>query len=973
MDTLLVKIFATALTFSQVATGPDTVKTQFDPVQDQKQVVSLLRAGCAQMRKAFDIEDLNVDDLIATAMDDPDAISGGHAAFRGINIADLHTAYRQFCKNETVANSPVDIGAVIEFYNQTLADLPDHTRLKGMRLPGISAVLDIKGERFAEIYDPDQRRVWVPLSAIPLHVQRAFIAAEDKRFFQHRGVDERALIRAFIGNLAQSGRPQGGSTITQQVIKNLLVGEDVTYERKMREMVLASRVERTLTKPEILELYLNSAFLGRGSSGVEMAARSYFGKSAAELTLGEGAMLAALTKGPSYFNPDRHPDRAKDRFAYVLGRMQEDGFATADEVKPLNALPRLIAQERPRRDTGFHFVDQLAREAKMVASLNGGLTADSYTVHSTIHPGLQRATEAALQEGLARYEIDAGRVQFQAAEANLADAVARIQAEQKSAPGSKPAWQQALEGARLPLYDVHWPAAIVLDKSAVRGGGDGIRVGLVDGRILPLSVGKGAPQRSLKPYDVVLVRVVEGGKGKTSSARAELRVRPAVQGAAVVLENKTGRILAMAGGFSYPLSQLNRVTQSQRQPGSALKPLTYLAALQKGLQPNTLVRDEQITLPPIDSASIRDRDYWTPKNYDGGSSGVITLRRALENSKNLATVNLLDGGIDNSPTQSLDRICGLAVEAQIYKDCVRYYPFVLGAQPVRPIDLAAFFAAIANEGFRPAPYGIESVEAQGKVVYKHATSLTEIGSADRASFYQLKSMMQGVVQRGTARGIAGMAPYVAGKTGTTDGENDAWFVGFSNDVTIAVWVGYDNADGKRRTLGGGTTGGSVAVPIFEPIMQAVWSLYAPKTALSPPSAEAKRLLVASRVDDTGDEDGAPNSKGFVEYLRRDRNGQVRDMRYALVSRDEVYAPRYEDGYNPQGFQPWAPPWDDRYRSQPPRPQPSQGGLFGLFQRRDDEQARWQQWQQQQQQQRYQQQYQQQRRQPPAYPPYQGRY
>ena len=244
MDTLLIKIFATALTFSQVATAPDRVKTEFDPIQDRQQVVSLLRAGCAQMRKAFDIEDLNVDDLIATAMDDPDAVAGGVAAFRGINIGDLHVAYRQFCKNETVPNSPVDVGEVIEFYNRTLADLPDHTRLKGMRLPGMSEVLDLKGERFAEVYEPDQRRVWVDLADIPVHVRKAFVAAEDKRFYQHKGIDERALIRAFIGNLAQSGRPQGGSTITQQTVKNLLVGEDVTYERKMREMVLASRVDQ---------------------------------------------------------------------------------------------------------------------------------------------------------------------------------------------------------------------------------------------------------------------------------------------------------------------------------------------------------------------------------------------------------------------------------------------------------------------------------------------------------------------------------------------------------------------------------------------------------------------------------------------------------------------------------------------------------------------------------------------------------
>src|SRR6266446_1845078 len=323
MDSLLIKIFATALTLGQVASDPDAVKTQFDPIRDQQQVMGLLRAGCAQMRKAFDIEDINIDDLIATAMDDPEAISGGNAVFRGLNIRDLHTAYRQFCRNETVAKSPVDLREVIEFYNATLADLPDYARLKGLKLPGATIVLDAKGERFAEVYEQDQRRVWVALAEIPEHVQKAFIAAEDKRFYQHKGIDERALIRAFIGNLTKPGRPQGGSTITQQVVKNLAVGDDPTYERKIREMIVATNLERALTKPEILQLYLNSTYLGRGSWGVEMAARSYFGKSAKELTLAEGAVLAGLTKGPNFFNPERHPDRAKQRYSYTLGRMQE--------------------------------------------------------------------------------------------------------------------------------------------------------------------------------------------------------------------------------------------------------------------------------------------------------------------------------------------------------------------------------------------------------------------------------------------------------------------------------------------------------------------------------------------------------------------------------------------------------------------------------------------------------------------------
>src|SRR6516165_5591925 len=409
MESILVKIFATALALSQVTTAPDAVKTRFDRAQDQQQVAELLRAGCTHMRKAFDIEDINLEELIATAMDDPQAV-GENKAFHRINFADLQTAYRQFCKNEKVAVSAVDLGDVIDFYNKATADLPDHTKLKGIKLPGASVVLDRKGERFAEVFEENQRRVWVPLADIPEPVQRAFLAAEDKRFYQHKGIDERGLIRAFIGNLAASGRPQGGSTITQQIVKNLLVGEDLTYERKIREMIVASRVEQTLSKAEILELYLNSVYLGRGSWGIELAARSYFGKPAKQLTLEEGALLAGLTKGPNYFNPDRHPGRAQERLAYVLSRMQEDGAITAAQSgRGLPPLPTLVPYERPRRDIGFHFVDQVAREAKSIAGIEA-ITANSYTVRSTINPQLQRAVEAALQEGLSRYERSSGRV-----------------------------------------------------------------------------------------------------------------------------------------------------------------------------------------------------------------------------------------------------------------------------------------------------------------------------------------------------------------------------------------------------------------------------------------------------------------------------------------------------------------------------------------------------------------------------------
>ena len=298
---------------------------------------------------------------------------------------------------------------VIEFYNQAVAELPDHNKLKGLKLPGTSVVYDGKGERFAELFESDHRRVWVPLKEIPEYVQQAFIAAEDKRFYQHKGIDERGLIRAFISNLAEPGRPQGGSTITQQVAKNLLVGDDVSYERKLREMIVASRLDTALTKDEILEVYLNSIYLGRGAWGIDMAARSYFKKPASALNLTEGAMLAAMAKGPAYFSPDRYPERAAR--ALRLRAQAHAGGQGRRRRRGVSAQPRIVPYEKPRREAGFHFLDHLLREARTLVGMQS-LTVESYTVRSTINLKLQRATEAALQEGLARYEAKARRIEF---------------------------------------------------------------------------------------------------------------------------------------------------------------------------------------------------------------------------------------------------------------------------------------------------------------------------------------------------------------------------------------------------------------------------------------------------------------------------------------------------------------------------------------------------------------------------------
>jgi 1A family penicillin-binding protein len=783
-------------------------------------------------------------------MDDPKAVNSRIEALHGLQFEDLLKVYQQFCKGTEAPPSSDELAELAKFYNETLAGLPDHSKLKEEVMLGQTEVLDTKGERFAAMGDPSHQRSWVPLSEVPDSVQKAFVAAEDKRFFQHGGGDERGLIRALVGNLATAGRPQGGSTITQQVAKNLLVGGDVTFERKIREVVVASRIERAYSKPEILEIYLNSIYFGRGAYGIEMAARNYFNKPAKDLTLAEGSLLAALVKGPGYFNPDRYPERAHDRHTYVLQRMVEDGVITPEQMREaLASASTLVDYNSPRRNAGFYFIDHVGREARDLAGINS-LTQGVYTVRSTILPGLQKAVEIALQEGLARFERQTGRIEYNGPEANLSDAVNKIE-KKRSAAAMKvvgvteggpepaapepPAWLMALRDAHLPLYDVHWTPVVVVEGPGDKPKGS-IKVGLSDGRILPLEPPTRKIRDALALNDVVFA-AVEGGK----NPKAEMRVRPTVEGAAVVLDSRTGKILAMVGGFSYPLSQLNRSTQSWRQPGSALKPISYLAALKAGLGPKSLVDDTPITLAPIDGTN-KD-DYWTPKNYGGGSLGRITLEQALARSRNLATVHLLEGGIAPTPKESLDRVCEIAVEAKLYENCEPFFPFVLGAQPLRVIDLAAFYAAIANEGIRPAPYAVESIAEKDRIIYRHEPSSSSIGPPDPARFFQLKTMLQGVVARGTATSLRAFAPYVAGKTGTTDDAADTWFVGFSNDVTAAVWVGYDNADGKRRTLGD-ATGNRVAAPIFGDIMQAVWDDYAPRTVLPPPTKQMGLQLAA---------------------------------------------------------------------------------------------------------------------------------
>jgi membrane carboxypeptidase/penicillin-binding protein len=850
MNLLLVKIMAVGITVSQLFSNPDQFKAQFDPEADQAQVAQHLKAGCAFMMGKFNAEDVDFDLLFNTAISESKKAQAQPSTAPGTTISQkltkdldfelLFKTYKIYCKNENISAPEINLAEVIKFYNEALKDLPDISHMKTFRLEESAVVLDRNGERFSEIYSKNNRRTFVPIAQIPEHVKKAFVAAEDKNFYspQHNGLDVIGIIRAFSSTMSGEGRPQGGSTITQQVVKNLILNDDLTFERKMREMVLAVRLEKVLTKDQILELYLNFVYLGRASWGVEMAAKSYFGKSIRDVSPAEAALIAALAKGPNYYNPEQQPDRARGRRHYVLGRMKEDkalsdaDYASADS-SPLGVKPF----ETPHSRGAFYFLDAIQREAK-----EKGLLGKPYVVKSTIHPEMQKITDQALRDGLVEYEGASGRAKWTGTQGSIADDIKKYQTK----------WQDLLPRLKGKLYDVPWTLAVVLDPR-------NSRVGLADGRVVQVRGGANII-RTLAVYDLVFVVLQDVGNNQVV---ASLRTTPQVQGSVVVIENRTGSVLAMSGGFSYAGSPYNRALDAVRQPGSTLKPFIYLAALNLELQPNTLIPDAPVYLPPIE----RGGKPWSPKNYDGGSRGLVTIRRAIEQSLNLPTARIMSE-LGRTPTEGLDYVRGVIQEVGIYEKAERYYPTVLGSQPTRLIDMAQAYATVANDGLRPTIHFIESIEDAGKPVYKPNLDLRPLPSVDRVSFYQLRRILMGTVARGTAVKLKDLYGSIAGKTGTSNNENDAWFMVFTNDLTIGVWVGYDDRN-VRSNLGARFTGGRVALPIAEKILRASFQSYKPQELMAGPSPDVAPKVAEYNINVTSGQFGGGD---FKEVFRRDQSG-----------------------------------------------------------------------------------------------------
>jgi penicillin-binding protein 1A len=705
-------------------------------------------------------------------------------------------------------------------------DLPDYQQLAHYQPPITTRVHAGDGRLLAEY--ATERRIFVPIQAIPKRVINAFVAAEDKNFYSHHGIDPVSMVRAAItdvGRLRTNRRPVGASTITQQVAKNMLLTNEISIERKVKEVLLATRIEAALSKDRILELYLNEIYLGAGAYGVAAAALTYFDKSLDELTLGEAAFLAGLPKAPNRYNPARVPQAAQARRDWVIDRMVEDGTVPRAEAARAETEPieRHLRQEAEQVRAPYFAEevrrDLLARYGEKV------LYGAGLSVRTSLDERLQAAADKALRDGLIAYERKFG---------GWRGAVARID--------PKGDWAAHLAAVPVPgvVQDAGWRLAVV-----TRSDSDGAAIGFANAATghIPFSEmrwarpwhingGFGPYPRSaadvVKPGDVVMVGPLRASSPNGEAANAKppaaftLCQVPEVSGALVAIDPHTGRVLAISGGFSFAISQFDRATQAYRQTGSAIKPFVFLTALDNGFTPSTLVSDAPISLPQGPGLPM-----WSPTNYTDRFRGPTPLRIGLEQSIDTLTVRL-------ATMIGIEPVAETVERFGIMDHMPREYSMTLGAGVTAPLRLTAAYAMLVNGGKRITPTVIDRVQDRnGKTIFRAdprpCEDCTDVDwqkqpmpvipdtreqVADPGSAYQMVTMMEGVVQRGTGTAVKAVGKPIAGKTGTTNDFHDAWFVGFTPDLAAGVYIGYDDPD----SLGKDQTGGHVAAPIFRDFM-----------------------------------------------------------------------------------------------------------------------------------------------------------
>jgi penicillin-binding protein 1A len=722
------------------------------------------------------------------------------------------------------------LGASVYIYALT-RDLPSVEALQNYEPPVTTRVYASNGSLLGEY--ARERRFFVPIAFVPKLVINAFTSAEDKNFFTHPGIDPSGIARAAVKdvfNVLQHKRLEGASTITQQVAKNFLLNSQVKFSRKIKEAVLAVRIDATYSKPKILELYLNEIFLGQNSYGVAAAALNYFGKSLDQLDIAEAAYLAALPKAPSNYDPRYNRQAAVERRNWVIGQMAENGYISADEARDAIAEP-LVTQSRPlgiQAEDADYFVEEVRKllydKYGEKALYDGGLQ-----VRSTLDARLQNFAVNALRAGLVRYDRRHG---WRGSVSNI------------DVNGN---WKDALASAGNQSGIDTWRVAVVLGF----GSGDSVDIGLDNGQrgTIPFSeltwarkelpnalVGASptSPRQIVKPGDVIYVEPL------STDGEFGLRQVPEVNGAIVAMDPHTGRVLALSGGFSFASSQFDRAMQASRQPGSAFKPFVYAAALDHGFTPVSKIEDAPVSLPQGPGLPM-----WTPKNFGNKFLGLQTLRRGIELSRNLMTIRL-------AAEVGMKNVVPYPIRFGVYDSLTPWLSNAIGAADTTLMRLTTGYSEFVNGGKKIDATLIDRIQNRnGYNVYRHDPRTCEGCDdtwhnqqepllpdnrqqiIDPATAYQIVSLLEGVVQRGTGVAVKAVGKPLAGKTGTTNDSKDTWFIGFSPDLTCGVFVGFDNP----RTLGRFEQGATAAAPIFRDFMKGALADQPPTPFRVPPGID----------------------------------------------------------------------------------------------------------------------------------------
>jgi penicillin-binding protein 1A len=752
-------------------------------------------------------------------------------------------------------------------------DLPDHAQLANYQPPVMTRVHASDGSLIAEY--ARERRLYVPIQTVPKLVIAGFLSAEDKNFYRHAGIDPEGIVRAIVANVKSGGRrEQGASTITQQVAKNFLVGNQKSYERKIREALIALRMETTFSKDKILELYLNEIYLGLGNYGIAASALNYFGKSVHELGIAEVAYLAALPKAPNNYHPFRHKQAALERRNWVIGRMAENGYITPEQAEtakkePLTVNPRVIS---PNSIASGYFAEGVRRD---IAERYGeeNLYEGGLLIRATLDPKMQAMARKALVDGLVRFDEARG---WRGAQQKI-DLTGRE-------------WGLAL--AELPILgDVQpWRLAVVLEVAAGRA-----RIGLQPKKEASGQVSRNretgfvaadgvkwtrrSVDKAVAVGDVVYVEPLEGRQDQF-----RLRQIPEISGAIVAMDPYTGRVHAMVGGFSFDQSEFNRATQAMRQPGSSFKPIVYSTALDNGYTPSSQILDAPFVLDMGPG-----QPAWAPSNYDGKSAGLRTLRYGIEHSKNLMTVRL-------SNEVGMPTISEYARRFGVYDDMLPLLSMSLGAGETTVMRMTAAYSMFVNGGRRIKPTLIDQIQDRaGRTIYRHddrkcaeceagkwdggaPPKLTDTREQvlDPLTAYQMTSILEGVVQRGTAQTVKAVGKPLAGKTGTTNDAKDVWFVGFSPDLAVGVFLGFD----QPKSLGNAATAGQYAAPVFRDFMQMALKDKPPTPFRVPPGIKLIRVNASTGMR-------AGQSEGGGSILEAFKPGTTPPDTYAPPAEAEI--------------------------------------------------------------------------------------